>query len=63
MRGTPAAGNVKAKTGTVEGVSTLSGYCTASTGNTLCFSIMNQGLRYSSTGRNFQDRLCRALCK
>ncbi len=63
MRGTPAAGNVRAKTGTVEGVSTLTGYCTTSTGNTLCFCIMNQGLRYGSTGRNFQDRLCRALCK
>ncbi len=63
MRGTPAAGNVRAKTGTVEGIATLSGYCTAQNGNTLCFCIMNQGLRYGSTGRNFQDRVCRALCK
>ncbi len=63
MRGTTAQGNVKAKTGTVEGVSTLSGYCTARNGNTLCFSIMNNGLRYTSTGRNFQDRVCRALTR
>lgn len=63
MRGTKAAGNVHAKTGTVEGVSTLSGYCTAANGNTLCFSIMNQGIRHTSTGRNFQDRVCRELCK
>lgn len=63
MRGTAAMGNVCAKTGTVEGVSTLSGYCTAANGNRLCFSIMNQGIRYTSTGRNFQDRVCRALCK
>lgn len=63
MRGTAAAGNVHAKTGTVEGVSTLSGYCTTAQGNVLCFSIMNQGIRYTSTGRNFQDRVCRALCK
>lgn len=63
MRGTSAKGNVKAKTGTVEGVSTLSGYCTARNGNTLCFSIMNNGLRYTSTGRNFQDRVCRALTR
>ncbi len=63
MRGTPAAGNVRAKTGTVEGVSTLAGYCTTAEGNTLCFAIMNQGIRYTSTGRNFQDRVCRALCR
>jgi len=61
MRGTPAQGNVKAKTGTVEGVSTLSGYATAPNGHLLCFSIMNQGIRYTSTGRNFQDRVCVAL--
>ena len=63
MRGSKAAYNVHAKTGTVEGVSTLSGYCTTAGGNTLCFSIMNQGVRYSSTGRNFQDRICKALCR
>ncbi len=63
LRGTTAQGNVKAKTGTVEGVSTLSGYCTTSQGNLLCFSIMNQGIRYTSTGRNFQDRVCKALTK
>ena len=63
MRGTNAQGNVKAKTGTVEGVSTLSGYCTTASGNLLCFSIMNQGIRHTSTGRNFQDRVCRALVR
>lgn len=63
MRYTKAADNVKAKTGTVEGISTLSGYLTTATGNRLCFSIMNQGIRYTSTGRNFQDRVCTALCQ
>lgn len=63
MRGTPAEGNVQAKTGTVEGVSTLSGYCTATSGNRLCFSIMNQGIRHTSTGRHFQDRVCATLCR
>ena len=63
MRGSAAQGNVHAKTGTVEGVSTLSGYLTTATGNLLCFSIMNQGIRHTSTGRNFQDRVCKALCK
>ena len=61
MRSSSARGNVKAKTGTVEGVSTLSGYCTATNGHVLCFSIMNQGIRYTATGRRFQDRVCDAL--
>lgn len=63
MRGSAAAGNVRAKTGTVEGVSTLSGYLHTASGNLLCFSIMNQGVRHTATGRNFQDRVCRALCR
>lgn len=63
MHDTSAANNVKAKTGTVTGVSTLSGYATAPNGHTLCFSIMNQGLGRSSEGRNFQDRVCVALTR
>lgn len=63
MRATTAADNVHAKTGTVEGISTLAGYCTAANGHTLCFAIMNQGIRHASTGRNFQDRVCVALTK
>lgn len=61
MKGTFAEGNVKAKTGTVTGVSTLTGYLTASNGHLLCFSIMTQGLRRASEGRQFQDRVCVAL--
>lgn len=61
MHHTAAAGNVQAKTGTVTGVSTLSGYCTAANGHRLCFSIMNSGLRKISTGRDFQDAVCEAM--
>lgn len=63
MRRGHAHGNVKAKTGTVTGVSALAGYCTAANGHVLCFSIINMGIRHSSSGRNFQDRVCEALCK
>lgn len=63
MKGTPAAGNVRAKTGTVEGVSTLAGYCTTSRGHVLCFSIMNQGIRRNADAQAFQDRVCEALCR
>jgi D-alanyl-D-alanine carboxypeptidase/D-alanyl-D-alanine-endopeptidase (penicillin-binding protein 4) len=41
MVGTPAAGNVHAKTGTLTGVSALSGYVTDATGRRLVFSMIN----------------------
>jgi len=63
MRSTPAYRNVKAKTGTVSGVSSLAGYCTASNGHQLAFSIINQGVSKSKYGKNFQDKVCSLLCK
>jgi len=58
----PAKGNVQAKTGTVTGVSSLAGYCTAPTGHRLCLSIINQGVRSMKLGRDFQDKVCEILC-
>ena len=63
MRRGYARGNVHAKTGTVTGVSALAGYCKAANGHVLCFSIINMGIRHASSGRNFQDRVCEALCR
>ena len=60
-RNTTAQDNVRAKTGSVEGVSSLSGYALAANGHQLCFSIINQGVRNMAEGRRFQDRVCRAL--
>lgn len=61
--GTPAQDRVQAKTGTVTGVSSLAGYALAPNGHQLAFAIINQGIRHTSTGRNFQDRVCIALTK
>jgi D-alanyl-D-alanine carboxypeptidase/D-alanyl-D-alanine-endopeptidase (penicillin-binding protein 4) len=63
MKGTPAEGNVRAKTGTVTGISSLAGYCTAPNGHELCFCIINQGVLRGSDGRQFQDSVCTALCE
>lgn len=54
--------NVHAKTGTLTGVVSLSGYCTAPNGHILCFSILNQGVMHAVNARAFQDRVCMALC-
>ncbi len=62
MAGTPAAGNVRAKTGTLSGVSSLSGYCTAPNGHVLCFAIMNQGVMRTAVAKAMQDKLCVAIC-
>jgi len=57
----PANGRVRAKTGTVTGVTTLAGYCTSSNGHILTFSIMNQGVLKIAEGRNFQDQVCEII--
>ena len=62
MKDTSAAGNVKAKTGTLTGVISLAGYCSASNGHRLCFAIMNQGMQKGSEARAFQDKVCMILC-
>lgn len=61
LRGTPAQGNVHAKTGSETGVSTLAGYCTTASGHQLCFAVFNMGQITSAPARHWQDRLVLAL--
>lgn len=63
MLDTPAFQRIHAKTGTVDGVSTLSGYAEAGNGHLLVFSIFNQGVIKSSQGKEFQDQVCTLLCR
>ena len=63
MRGTSASGNVRAKTGTLTGIITLAGYCTAANGHDLCFVILNNGIMHAVNARRFQDRVCALLCQ
>ena len=58
MKGTAAAGNVQAKTGSMGNVSALAGYVTSASGRELVFSIMaNNYLGSSSRPRKVQDEI------
>jgi len=63
MKTGPAYQNVHAKTGTVTGVSTLSGYVRAANGHKLVFSILNNNIGSSSLGRTFQNEVCQELAR
>ena len=63
MGGTPAANNVRAKTGTLSAVYALAGYCTAANGNKLAFAILNQGVMKAAPARALQDKICVELCR
>ena len=63
MKKSAAYRNVRAKTGTVTGISSLAGYATAPNGHRLAFAIINQGVLKGKEGRDFQDAVCTLLCK
>lgn len=60
-RGQSADRRVWAKTGTLDGVSTLAGYAMAPNGHRLAFAVMNQGILRNADAHRFQDSLCNAL--
>jgi serine-type D-Ala-D-Ala carboxypeptidase/endopeptidase (penicillin-binding protein 4) len=58
MKNTPAEGNLHAKTGTLAGVSSLSGFVTTTDGEKLAFSMLMQHFPSAARGyRQVQDRI------
>lgn len=55
MKDTPAENNVHAKTGSMSGVHTLSGYTIAANGNKLAFSVFLNGVRSTKPAAAFED--------
>lgn len=60
MRGTAAVRRCQAKTGTLRGVSALSGYCTTAKGTLLAFSLMENGV-YAPGAKAVEDRMVPAI--
>jgi D-alanyl-D-alanine carboxypeptidase/D-alanyl-D-alanine-endopeptidase (penicillin-binding protein 4) len=57
MRGTAAYGRCRVKTGTLTGVSNLSGYCFNASGRTMVFSVLMNGVSNLSLAHLDQDRI------
>lgn len=62
MRNTSAQNNVTAKTGTLSGVSNLSGFVTAKNGDKIIFSILTQNqVRKTFRVTEYQNKICEML--
>lgn len=61
MRGTAAEGRCQAKTGTINGVTALSGYCKSGSG-LIAFSILMNGVNVDA-GRRAQDAMAAAIAR
>ncbi len=60
MRGGPAQGRCRGKTGTLSNVSAVSGYCRARSGQTYAFSILMNGVNPFGA-RRIQDRMLHTI--
>lgn len=63
MGGTPAAGNLRAKTGTIDRVSALSGYVTAGNGEQLAFSIISNNVPSTWRAKRVEDAIGARLAR
>jgi len=59
--GTPAAGRIRAKTGSLRGVSALSGWAATADGRSLQFALVANDLPNEASGTGLEDRVASAL--
>jgi D-alanyl-D-alanine carboxypeptidase/D-alanyl-D-alanine-endopeptidase (penicillin-binding protein 4) len=63
MRGTAASGRCRTKTGTLTGVSALSGYCFNRSGKVMAFAILNNRVFSLSEAHRQQDRMAALIAR
>ncbi len=63
MRGSAAAGHCRTKTGTISGVSNLSGYCFNRSGKSMVFSILMASVRNLDLAHLEQDRMAALIAR
>jgi D-alanyl-D-alanine carboxypeptidase/D-alanyl-D-alanine-endopeptidase (penicillin-binding protein 4) len=63
MRGTAAAGHCRTKTGTITGVSNLSGYCFNRSGKVMVFSILMAGVYDLNLAHLEQDKMAALIAR
>jgi D-alanyl-D-alanine carboxypeptidase/D-alanyl-D-alanine-endopeptidase (penicillin-binding protein 4) len=61
MKGTPAYGRCRLKTGTLTGVSNLSGYCFNADGRIIAFSTLMGSVGSTETAHFYQDKIAGAV--
>ena len=61
MYNTAAAGNLRAKTGTIDGVSSLTGVVESARGERILFSILANGVRSNSATKRVENRIGETL--
>lgn len=63
MKQTAAYRKVNAKTGSFTAINCLAGYAKAANGHDIAFAIMNQNILKAAKAREFQNRVCEAICE
>jgi D-alanyl-D-alanine carboxypeptidase len=61
MKGTPAYGRCRLKTGTLTGVSNLSGYCFNKSGKVMVFSTLMGSVGSTEVAHAYQDKIAGAV--